>query len=408
MWNFPKQSAFARRADGLFFPQRELLGIGRERFSPAVKTKAVSAAAHAKSFAQAQTLMEMLGEITMSDRHLGRLAHEAGQKLLDEQRDRARRHARNELGVEVENLPELAVVEMDGGRIRTRKEGQGQGTHDPAWRESKNALFQRMTSETHACDPCPELPDFLKNRGHIRQLVLEMSGTADGVDVPENEEPVPDEPIRHEPPKRLMRTCLSSLDDSDTFGELMAAEAKRKGFYEAKRQAFVADGMKCNWTVQKRHFAAFTPIVDLLHVVSYLYHAAVAIGESEDFGWGLCVEWTRACWQGRVTEVIADLTDWLSDQPPLEDDVPDADPRKIVRTSQIYLNNNVSRMDYPKYRREGLPLTSVLVESLIKEINYRVKGTEKFWNDPSGADPILALKAASLSDDQRLEKLLTQ
>ncbi|MEI8376816.1 MAG: hypothetical protein WCJ35_28715, partial [Planctomycetota bacterium] len=24
---------------------------------------------------------------------------------------------------------------------------------------------------------------------------------------------------------------------------------------------------------------------------------------------------------------------------------------------------------------------------LIKEINYRVKGTEKFWNRPKGADP---------------------
>jgi len=384
------------------------MGIGRERFSPAVKTKAVYAASTSKSFAGAQTQLEKLGEITMSDRHLGRLAQEAGQKLLGEQRDRAERHARNELGVEVENVPELATIEMDGGRIRTRKEGRGTGTHDPAWRESKNALFQRMTSETHAEDPCPELPDFLKNRKHIRQLVLEMSGTADGVEVPEDEKPVPEEPIRHQPPKRLMRTCLSSLDDSDTFGELMAAEAKRKGFYEAKRRAFVADGMKCNWTVQKRHFPTFTPIVDLLHVVSYLYHAAVAIGESEDFGWGLCVDWTRACWQGRVADVIEDLREWLAGQPPLEGEVPDTDPRKIVNTSLTYLDNNARRMDYPHYRRQGLPLTSVLVESLIKEINYRVKGTEKFWNDPSGADPILALKAASLSDDQRLEKLLTQ
>ncbi|MEZ6125182.1 MAG: hypothetical protein R3C49_18705 [Planctomycetaceae bacterium] len=49
-----------------------------------------------------------------------------------------------------------------------------------------------------------------------------------------------------------------------------------------------------------------------------------------------------------------------------------------------------------------LPLTSTLVESLIKEINYRVKGTEKFWNNPEGANGILAVKAASLSEDSRL------
>jgi hypothetical protein len=36
------------------------------------------------------------------------------------------------------------------------------------------------------------------------------------------------------------------------------------------------------------------------------------------------------------------------------------------------------------------------VESLIKEINYRVKGTEKFWDNPEGAEAILQLRAAVL------------
>ena len=63
-------------------------------------------------------------------------------------------------------------------------------------------------------------------------------------------------------------------------------------------------------------------------------------------------------------------------------------------------------MDCPRYRQLGLPLTSALMESCIKEINYRVKGSEKFWNNPSGADAILALKAASLSEDNRLENCL--
>jgi hypothetical protein len=59
-------------------------------------------------------------------------------------------------------------------------------------------------------------------------------------------------------------------------------------------------------------------------------------------------------------------------------------------------------MDYPRYRREGLPVTSTLMESLIKEMNYRVKGSEKFWNNPAGANHILAVKAAALSEDERL------
>lgn len=33
-------------------------------------------------------------------------------------------------------------------------------------------------------------------------------------------------------------------------------------------------------------------------------------------------------------------------------------------------------MNYADYRRQGMPVTSSAVESLIKEANYRVKGTE--------------------------------
>jgi hypothetical protein len=44
------------------------------------------------------------------------------------------------------------------------------------------------------------------------------------------------------------------------------------------------------------------------------------------------------------------------------------------------------------------------MQSLVKEINYRVKGTEMFWNDPEGAEAILQVRAAALSDDDRLRK----
>ena len=49
-------------------------------------------------------------------------------------------------------------------------------------------------------------------------------------------------------------------------------------------------------------------------------------------------------------------------------------------------------MKYPEYRRAGLPVSSSMIESLIKEINFRVKGTEKFWNRPEGAEQILQVR----------------
>src|SRR5208283_551270 len=71
-----------------------------------------------------------------------------------------------------------------------------------------------------------------------------------------------------------------------------------------------------------------------------------------------------------------------------------------------YLSHNGGRMDYPRYRREGLPVTSSLAESLVKQISKRVKGTEKFWNDGASGEAILQLRAAIVSQDDRLAKFL--
>ena len=51
-------------------------------------------------------------------------------------------------------------------------------------------------------------------------------------------------------------------------------------------------------------------------------------------------------------------------------------------------------------------MTTAWMESLVKEMNYRVKGTEMFWNDPEGAEAILQVRAAALCDDERLTEHL--
>ena len=78
-------------------------------------------------------------------------------------------------------------------------------------------------------------------------------------------------------------------------------------------------------------------------------------------------------------------------------------PKRLTDRSR-YLRNNASRMDYPRYRRRGLPCVSAWMESLVKEFNYRVKGSEKFWNDGGNAEAILQARAAVLSEDDRLTR----
>ena len=87
----------------------------------------------------------------------------------------------------------------------------------------------------------------------------------------------------------------------------------------------------------------------------------------------------RAAWAGQVPQVQAALREHLERLGPPPKEAPGNDPRKILSSVLDYVNDNADRMDYARYRREGLPVTSTLVESLIKQFNQRVKGTEKFW-----------------------------
>lgn len=160
--------------------------------------------------------------------------------------------------------------------------------------------------------------------------------------------------------------------------------------------------MAYNWSIQQKHFPTFEPIVDFVHPVERLYGAARAVNDDQGEAWLQYVAWATAVWQGRVGEVIEVLArhSQVLGPPPAEAEA--SDPRRVLAETLTYLRNNQARMDYPRYRREGLPVTSALIESLVKEINYRVKGSEKFWNDGSQGEAILQVRAALLSHDERL------
>src|SRR5262249_31802222 len=82
------------------------------------------------------------------------------------------------------------------------------------------------------------------------------------------------------------------------------------------------------------------------------------------------------------------------------------DPRRAVVEALSYFGHNAGRMKYPEYRRAGLPTTSSLVESLVGEVSARVKGKQKYWDRGAGAEAILQLRAALLSEDGRLDRYL--
>ena len=128
-----------------------------------------------------------------------------------------------------------------------------------------------------------------------------------------------------------------------------------------------------------------------MHALSYAWSAAAI-----EVGAATYQKWAQLIWQGDVAEVIEHLATLQHVHGPAPADVT-SDPRHHVDRALTYFRNNAAHMHYPDYRRQGLPLTSVHVESTVKHINRRVKGTENFW-ERHCSEAILQLCADYLSD----------
>ena len=170
----------------------------------------------------------------------------------------------------------------------------------------------------------------------------------------------------------------------------------------------MGDGGAWIWAQHQKWFSYLTPVADFVHPLTYLYVTATAVSATVSERWQQYVTWMTQCWQGGVADVIAALESRLAQRAAHTGPgkLPATDPREVLRRTIGYLRNNQEHMNYPAYRQQGLPVTSSLVESLIKEINYRIKGTEKFWDHPEGAEAMLQLRAAVLSDDNRLQTFI--
>jgi len=391
---------------GIFFPQRVALKLDGCSYSPQVLKKAITVSSHAPSFLLGSKLLSVVGGIKISGRQLNKLTTRIGSEIVAAQGVRRAAYFDQPLPRKPQEPAtpiSLAVVSNDGGMMQTRRAGGGRGVHDPHWRETKNALFLRMNSISFDADPHPHLPACFADPRQMKTLLAGIN--TESIAGPEANQLAEETPSNWRP-EVLYRTCLSSLADSEAFGRMMACEADSRGFYCARKQAYVADGLPYNWTIQKRYFPSFVPILDFVHAIEHLYVAARHVTEDDASAWQLFRRWSEVCWQGQILDVITELRTHqqrLGEPPP---DCDATDSRRVVAKAIGYFETNASRMKYAEYRQAGLPTTSAHMESFVKELNYRVKSTEKFWNDGPSGEAILAIRSAALSDDNRLNSHL--
>jgi len=373
--------------------------------SPEVQRKVVAASTECRSYEVASRLLAELADLDLGAKACERITQRIGRERLDQRTARCESYQSLPLPQQQQAPADapgnswearVAGVLVDGGRAQLRDERWGQ-PHPPGetvrwWREPKVACLATFSGRSHAGDPLPEVPACLLDPlwviPRVKDIKRARLGTSEDAPVPCAAKAREEKPPRWSP-EPLVRSVVATFQPYEQLGALAQVEAYHRGFAEALRKVFLGDGHLANWSIHEQYFACYTPVTDLMHALSYVYQAALESTADMLSCWQRCGRWIRWVWQGQVRQVIDELTSLVAtaDEPR---------SRETLQQSLTYLTNNADRMRYHDYRQAGLPITTTLIESTIKQLNRRMKGTEKFWGP--GAEPQLQLCADRLSE----------
>lgn len=415
-----------------FFPQSRSLGLDLSDYGTSLLDLVCYGGANKSSFREASADLHTLARLSIHEKQVERLCKRIGAERVAQRDGQAERFLQMPLIQRLQEAPaavtapedtQVAVLMADAGMLQLRsapagadataasaapaeddpdQERPASGRH---WHEDKVGLVMRMKSQPSETDPCPNIPDTFVDAQRVATIVkglkkskaLRADESSPAGTPPDDPGLAGEEPPRYEGPALHSRQVVASRQGWPSFGILLASSAWLAGFAKASRKAFVADGAKAIWGVWRAHFSSYTPILDFIHAMSYVYEAARAVGQETGKGWQLYAVWITWTWQGQVSQVIQALKQWQQANAEPGKLPGAASPAAVVARTLGYLQNNQQRMKYDEYRQQGLPIVSSLVESMVKQISRRVKGTEKFWTD-EGAEAILQLRADYLSD----------
>lgn len=174
----------------------------------------------------------------------------------------------------------------------------------------------------------------------------------------------------------------------------VGAEMKRRDLKGEKKHVVVTDGERA---LQKRVMSvlpAVLLILDLLHVLEYVWKAAHVFhpeGSAEAEAW--VKERALRILNGDVSQVVKGLRQMVTKRSMK------GSKRKTLLRVAGYLYRNRSRMRYHEYLAQGFPIASGAVEGACKNlIKDRMERSGMRWTLPSG-EAMIQLRATYLSGD---------
>jgi hypothetical protein len=345
--------ATTRRATGvtrLFPPLDRRLKIPRRGASARLQRK-VCEANLAGSFPKAARLLKSLARLPMDDKQVQLITERVGRVLEEERGEATEAFLERRAAAPKAKPPALLVITLDGGRVQTRQPDPGE-----KWKEDKVGVVYEAV-------PSPEEPG------------REYAG-----------------------PAPLRRAITATMENWDTLGDHLSALADRRGYARAKDKVCLSDGAGSLASQRERCFADAVFILDHAHAVEHLHQtaqAAFGAGAKADAWWDSQKD---RLWNGRLTPLLAEIArlSRRAGAPPKK--ASETDPRRLLANNLSYFKTHRQGMDYPTFRKNGWPIGSGIVESVIKQLGRRLKGTEKHWA-VSGAEATLQVMTRLLSED---------
>lgn len=326
-----------------FFPLSEQLGVVAEHCSPGVVRQAVWLAGLVP-YDQAEAILAQIGYLSVSASTIWRRVQYWGSQFAaQEAAERAHAQARPEKWTppsRAEQADQRLGVTMDGFMIHILDEG---------WKEMKlGAVFELALR-----------PGRDERTGEMRLLA-----------------------------HAIHNTYAAHLGGPEVFGELVYAEARRRGWEHAQDTQAIGDAAVWIWNQVGLHFPTSRQLIDWYHANEHLATAARCVkGEATPAYQRWFHSRKTALYQGHAARIAGELEQAIPFKPEWGED---------LRREAGYFRQHQQRMNYLEMREEDWVIGSGMVEGGAKRYQARLCGPGMRWSR-KGAQNITPVRTAILS-----------
>jgi hypothetical protein len=191
-----------------------------------------------------------------------------------------------------------------------------------------------------------------------------------------------------------LHTCVNQCyvaaqETAEQFGQRLYVTAAQAGVQYAHQTVVIGDGAEWIWNLSAHHYVGATEIVDYWHACEHIYDLArLCYSEGDANGKRWAEEHKRKLKEDGPTSLLRAL----KRMKPKTDE-----QREAIRREIGYFTRNRKRMQYAKFRAQGLMIGSGPAEAACKVVvGERLKCSGMRWSGP-GADSVLAIRTRVLN-----------